>query len=97
ILRMIKSRRMRWAGRAARMGQKRNAYRILWGYVKNIVYRVIVNDLQHLKVRIRDAVVTVTPNMIQVWIFVVPALKSMENVIYAEKTFIFSLCNDVTH
>jgi hypothetical protein len=28
IIRMIKSRRMRWAGHIARMGEKRNAYRI---------------------------------------------------------------------
>jgi hypothetical protein len=28
IIRMIKSRRMRWAGHAARMGKKRTAYRI---------------------------------------------------------------------
>jgi hypothetical protein len=28
-MRMIKSRRMRWAGHAARMGKKRNAYGIL--------------------------------------------------------------------
>jgi hypothetical protein len=28
---MIKSRRMRWAGHVAQMGQKRNAYRILVG------------------------------------------------------------------
>jgi hypothetical protein len=31
IIRMIKSRRMRWAGYIARMGAKRNAYRILVG------------------------------------------------------------------
>jgi hypothetical protein len=31
IIRIIKSRRMRWAGRVVRMGQKRNAYRILVG------------------------------------------------------------------
>jgi hypothetical protein len=31
IFRMIKSRRMRWAGHVARMGEKRNAYRILVG------------------------------------------------------------------
>jgi hypothetical protein len=31
IIRLIKSRRMRWAGHAARMGTKRNAYRILVG------------------------------------------------------------------
>jgi hypothetical protein len=29
IIRMIKSRRIRWAGHVARMGAKRNAYRIL--------------------------------------------------------------------
>jgi hypothetical protein len=31
ILRIIKSRRMRWAGHVARMGEKRNAYRLLVG------------------------------------------------------------------
>jgi hypothetical protein len=31
IIRMIKSRRVRWAGHVARMGAKRNAYRILVG------------------------------------------------------------------
>jgi hypothetical protein len=31
IIRMIKSRRMRWAGDVARLGEKRNAYRILVG------------------------------------------------------------------
>jgi hypothetical protein len=31
IIRMIKSRRMRWAGHVARMGATRNAYRILVG------------------------------------------------------------------
>jgi hypothetical protein len=31
IIRMIKSSRMRWAGHVARMGEKRNAYRILVG------------------------------------------------------------------
>jgi hypothetical protein len=31
IIRKIKLRRMRWAGHAARMGAKRNAYRILVG------------------------------------------------------------------
>jgi hypothetical protein len=31
---MIKSRRMRWAGNVARMGEKRNAYRILVGNLK---------------------------------------------------------------
>jgi hypothetical protein len=28
IIRIIKSRRMRWAGHVARMGEKRNAYRL---------------------------------------------------------------------
>jgi hypothetical protein len=31
IIRMIKSRRTRWAGHVARMGETRNAYRILVG------------------------------------------------------------------
>jgi hypothetical protein len=31
IIRMIKSRRMIWAGHIAQMGEKRNAYRILVG------------------------------------------------------------------
>jgi hypothetical protein len=31
IIRMIKSRKMRWAGHVARMGETRNAYRILVG------------------------------------------------------------------
>jgi hypothetical protein len=31
IIRIIKSRRMSWAGHVARMGEKRNAYRILVG------------------------------------------------------------------
>jgi hypothetical protein len=31
IIRVIKSRRMRWAGHVARMGEKRGAYRILMG------------------------------------------------------------------
>jgi hypothetical protein len=31
IIRMIKSRRMRWEGHVARMGENRNAYRILVG------------------------------------------------------------------
>jgi hypothetical protein len=33
--------------------------------VKNITYQVKINDLQHLKARIRDAVATVTLNMLQ--------------------------------
>jgi hypothetical protein len=31
IIKMIKSRRMRWTGHVARMGEKRNAYRLLVG------------------------------------------------------------------
>jgi hypothetical protein len=31
IVRLIKSRRMRWAGHVARMGEGRNVYRVLVG------------------------------------------------------------------
>jgi hypothetical protein len=31
IIRIIKSRRMRWAGHVSRMGEKRNVYRLLVG------------------------------------------------------------------
>jgi hypothetical protein len=31
VIRIIKARRMRWAGHVARMGEKRNAYRLLEG------------------------------------------------------------------
>jgi hypothetical protein len=34
MIRMIKSRRVRWAGQVAHMGEKRNAYRILVGSQK---------------------------------------------------------------
>jgi hypothetical protein len=34
--------------------------------VKNIVYQVQINDLQHLKARIWEAVATATPNMLRV-------------------------------
>jgi hypothetical protein len=37
----------------------------LWSYVKNIVYQVKINNRQHLKACIRDAVATLTPNMLQ--------------------------------
>jgi hypothetical protein len=30
VIRVIKSRRMTWAGRVARIGERRGAYRILW-------------------------------------------------------------------
>jgi hypothetical protein len=31
IIRIIKSRRMRWAGHVSRLGEKRNVYRLLVG------------------------------------------------------------------
>jgi hypothetical protein len=34
IIRMIKSKRMRWAGHVTRMGEKRNAYGILMGMLE---------------------------------------------------------------
>jgi hypothetical protein len=37
IIRIIKSRRMRWVGNAAKMGEKRNACRILVGNPKGTI------------------------------------------------------------
>jgi hypothetical protein len=34
IFRVIKSRRMRWARHAARMGARRGVYRVLWGSLR---------------------------------------------------------------
>jgi hypothetical protein len=48
----------------------------LWGYVINTVYQDKINNLQHLKAHIRDAVATVAPNM--------PTLKLNEKVIHSE-------------
>jgi hypothetical protein len=38
IIRIIKSKRTRWAGHVARMGEKRNAYRLLWESQREIDY-----------------------------------------------------------
>jgi hypothetical protein len=34
IVRVVKSRRMRWEGHVARVGQGRAVYRVLWRYVR---------------------------------------------------------------
>jgi len=34
IARVINSRRMRWAGQSARMGERRGAYRVWWGILR---------------------------------------------------------------
>jgi hypothetical protein len=74
--------------------------------VKNVVYEVKINDLKHLQARIRDAVATATPNMLQatwnevniVWIFVVPSRENLLRKLYTKKkTLVVSLCNGVTH
>jgi hypothetical protein len=58
--------RQKWTNSLASQVSRFNPIGIfLWGYVKNIFYLVKINDLQHLKARIRDAVATVTPNMLQ--------------------------------
>jgi hypothetical protein len=63
----------------------------LWGYVKNIVYQVKINDLQHLKARIRDVVAMVTPNTLQAtWneveyhLDICSAMKGAQTEIYSE-------------
>ena len=37
----------------------------LWGYVKDRVYKTPVNDMDHLKEKIREAVRSVTPVMLR--------------------------------
>jgi hypothetical protein len=79
----------------------------LRSYVKNIVYQVKINYLQHLKPRVRDVVATATPYMLQAtWneveyrldicrVTMEPTLK-FERVTHSGKTLIVSLCNCVT-
>jgi hypothetical protein len=56
----------RWLGDgSAEVDQSLGLLFFFWVYVKNTVYQVKINDLQHLKARIRDAVATVTPNTLQ--------------------------------
>jgi hypothetical protein len=56
IIRMMKSRRMRWAGHKARMGEKRNAYRILVGKPegKRALERPRRRWLDNIKVDLRE-------------------------------------------
>jgi hypothetical protein len=56
IIRMIMSRRMRWAGNVARMGDKKNAYRILVGKPegKGPVGRPIHRWMDNIKMDLRE-------------------------------------------
>jgi hypothetical protein len=56
IIRMFKSRRMRWAGHVERMGEKRNAYRILVGKPegKRLLERPSRRRLDNIKIDLRE-------------------------------------------
>jgi hypothetical protein len=56
IIRMIKSRRMRWVGHVARMEDKRNAYRILVGQIegKRLLGRPGCMWVYNIKIDLRD-------------------------------------------
>jgi hypothetical protein len=56
IIRMIKSRRMRWAGHVARMGEKRIAYRILVGKPegKKLLRRPRRRWVEYIKIDLRE-------------------------------------------
>jgi hypothetical protein len=56
IIRMMKSRRMKWAGHVARMGEKRNAYRILVGIPegKRPLGRLRRRWVDNIKMDLRD-------------------------------------------
>jgi hypothetical protein len=47
IIKVIKSRKMRWAGHVARMGKGRGVYRVLVGMVRP---RAFVNTVMNLRV-----------------------------------------------
>jgi hypothetical protein len=53
---MIKSRRMRWEGHVARMGEERNAYRILMGRPegKRRLWRPIRRWVDNIKMDLRE-------------------------------------------
>jgi hypothetical protein len=53
---MIKPRRMKWAGHVARMGEKRNAYRILVGKLegKRPVGRTIHRWVDNIEIDLRE-------------------------------------------
>jgi hypothetical protein len=54
IIRMIKSRRMTWAVHVARMGKKRNAYRILVGKPEG--KRQVGRPRQHMNLRGKELI-----------------------------------------
>jgi hypothetical protein len=53
-IRMIKSRRMRWAGHVAQMGEKRNAYRILVGNPEGLLGRPRHRWVDNIKMDLRE-------------------------------------------
>jgi hypothetical protein len=58
--------RQRWTNRLASRSPDLTPFDFfLWGYVKNNIHQVKINDLEHLKARIGDAVATVTPSTLQ--------------------------------
>jgi hypothetical protein len=56
LISMVKSRRMRWAGHVARMGEKRNAYRILVGNPegKRLLGRIKRRWVDNIKIDLRE-------------------------------------------
>jgi hypothetical protein len=56
IIRMIKARRMKWASHVTRLGEKRNAYRILMGKPegKRPLGRPRRNWVDNIKVDVRE-------------------------------------------
>jgi hypothetical protein len=60
IIKMIKSRRMRWAGHVAPMGDERNAYRILVG---NPERKIPLGRPRHRWVVLNPVTMVATPNL----------------------------------
>jgi hypothetical protein len=61
IIRIMKSRRMRWAGHVARMGEKRNVYRLLVGKpeVKRPLGRPKLKSIDNIKKDLLDIILGV--------------------------------------
>jgi hypothetical protein len=53
IIRMIKSRRMKWAGHVVRLGETRNTHRILVGKPKETTRKIKITSVDNIKMDLK--------------------------------------------